>query len=358
MLAVVMVGGYGASEKGIIRAMLGVRCAAGLDLVERLREVDGCRVVVVSDQQTVLEASRWMGCRVWDTRGDTFEWLRVVKEVVRAEAKADEAVLVLGGCAAPLLDSRELEEVAREVRPGEVWQNNRLSPDLVLWKPAAAVFGVKFCRNDNEFGYALEKQGGLNVRFFPGKLGFLFDVDTPVDALLAAGRAECGPRMKRAVKELGHRVRLEEVRKVLCRGDWPDVGLIGRVHPVEAERFGQMRGVRVRIFSEERGMKALGRVERGEVRSLVGAMIEAVGWKRFLEVLGELVACVLFDTRVVLEHFGVKVREAERFAADLGIIEDVEHPFLREMVEAVLKAPVPVVMGGQSLVAGGLRLWL
>jgi hypothetical protein len=105
-------------------------------------------------------------------------------------------------------------------------------------------------------------------------------------------------------------------------------------------------------------MKALGRVERGEVRSLVGAMIEAVGWKRLLEVLGELVECVLFDTRVVLEHFGVKVSEEERFAADLGIIEDVEHPFLREMVEAVLKAPVPVVMGGQSLVAGGLRLWL
>ncbi|WP_132946703.1 hypothetical protein [Tumebacillus sp. BK434] len=293
---------------------------------------------------------------MWETSEGAFDWLGTLQDVVRAAARPGETVAVMGGCAAPLLEAGELVRVAQAVREGEVWQNNRLSPDLVMWRPAERVFGVDVCRNDNEFGYALE-QAGLDVRFFPGELGFGFDLDTPVDGVLAAMHPGCGPRLVEAVAEWPLWRRVHEVRSVLGRGEYADVALIGRVHPVEAERFGQSCKVRIRVFSEERGMKALGRVERGEVRSLVGALVEAVGWSRFFEVLAGQVGCVLFDTRVVLEHFGVQVSEEERFAADLGMMEELRNPFLREMAVAAVSCGVPVLMGGQSLVGGGLRIW-
>lgn len=358
MLAIVMAGGYGDGESGILRAMLEVRRAAAVDLVEKLAGESSFQVVVVSDDHQVLAEARKLLCKAWDTSGGAFRWLNVVQDVVHAYARPDEDVLVLGGCAAPLLQAGALAELAQSLASGEVWQNNRLSPDMVMWKPASAVSAVESCQNDNEFGYALEQQAGLSVRFFPSDLGFRFDLDTPVDALLAAASFACGPRLRKAVVNWGQQVPIERVRAVLHRSDYPDVALIGRVNPVEAERFGQAIGVRVRIFSEERGMKALGRVERGEVRSLLGSLVEAVGWKRFFELLGEQVQCALFDTRVILEHFGVRVSEEERYAADLGWMEQVRNPFLRELAQAALDAPIPVLMGGQSLVGGGLRLWM
>ncbi|ARU61111.1 hypothetical protein CBW65_08560 [Tumebacillus avium] len=337
--------------------MHGARRSAAVDVVEKLARDGRWRTVVVSDDRGILEQGRELGCSVRDTAGADFDWLGTLQEVVRAEAEPGEAVVVLGGCAAPLLDAGELAAVTLQAADGEVWQNNRLSPDLVLWKPAERVFRVEVCRNDNEFGYALER-AGMAVRYFPGLLGFGFDLDTPVDCVLAAMRAECGPRLVKAVSgwELWRRV--EAVRAVLDRGEYADVALLGRVHPVEAERFGQGCKVRLRVYSEERGMKALGRIERGEVRSLVGAMVEAVGWKRFFAVLEEQAGCVLFDTRVALEHLGVHVSERERFAADLGMVEEIQHPVLRELAEAAASCRIPVLMGGQSLVGGGLRIWL
>ena len=47
---------------------------------------------------------------------------------------------------------------------------------------------------------------------------------------------------------------------------------------------------------------------------------------------------------------------ADRFAADLGLAERIEDPGLREFVRAANGSPVPVVLGGHSLVAGGLML--
>ncbi|ASS76886.1 hypothetical protein CIG75_19510 [Tumebacillus algifaecis] len=357
MLVVVLAGGYGSGASGILRAMREARRAAAVDLVEKVVWGKDFRVVLVSDDPVVLDSARSLGCIEWDSSCEEFVWLQVVQDVVRTYARPEEGVAVMGGCAAPLLQVQELEAAAHSVTDGEVWQNNRLSPDLILWKPAQAAFLVRDCHTDNQFGFALESQAGLVVKYLQRSLGFGFDLDTPVDAVLAASRAECGPRLREVVSDWNLWGRVQAVRTVLAR-PYPDVALIGRVHPVEAERFGQGAGVRLRVFSEERGMKALGRVERGEVRSLLGAMVEAVGWQQFFAVLAEQVECVLFDTRVVLEHFGVRVGEEERFAVDLGLLEEVRDPFLRELTSAVAACKVPVLMGGQSLVGGGLRLWV
>ncbi len=105
----------------------------------------------------------------------------------------------------------------------------------------------------------------------------------------------------------------------------------------------------LRVYAEQRGMVASGRLARGEVRSLVGAFLEREGLEGMLAWLGEVADGELWGTRVWLGHRGVQVPAA----ADLGWAEQVRHGRLRRLTEAILAALIPVVTGGQGVVSGG-----
>jgi hypothetical protein len=114
---------------------------------------------------------------------------------------------------------------------------------------------------------------------------------------------------------------------------------------------------RVRLLAEERGMSAAGREDDGRARSLLAMQIEEVGARRFFEEqLPQLCNAAFLDIRPALIHLGIRPPRADRFAADLGLVDGIEDPRLRELVEAANASPVPVVLGGHSLVAGGLML--
>jgi len=80
-------------------------------------------------------------------------------------------------------------------------------------------------------------------------------------------------------------------------------------------------------------------------------------------ILGELADAALVDTRVLIAHrFGADERgwpvSPDRFASDLLLPDRVADPWLRSLTAAVIEAPIPIVLGGHSLVGPGLRLAL
>jgi hypothetical protein len=111
---------------------------------------------------------------------------------------------------------------------------------------------------------------------------------------------------------------------------------------------------RVRLFAEERGMEADGRASDGSARSLLGYHMEAVGLERFFETLAELGDAAFIDTRVLLAHKRVEATREDRFLSDLGRWQEISDPFLRDFTRAALEAPIPVLLGGHSLMSGGL----
>jgi hypothetical protein len=112
----------------------------------------------------------------------------------------------------------------------------------------------------------------------------------------------------------------------------------------------------MRVFSEERGMQAAGRDLSGQARSLLAFHLREVGCRRFFAELAELSDAACIDTRPMLSHLGVQASRADRFWSDLGRPEKIGNPFLREFTQAAREAPLPVVLGGHSLVSGGLML--
>jgi hypothetical protein len=110
---------------------------------------------------------------------------------------------------------------------------------------------------------------------------------------------------------------------------------------------------RIRLFSEERGMRAEGR-EHGKARSLLAYHLQEVGAERFFREIAEMVDAAFIDSRVIFAHLLGDLSRSDRFLSDLGRYDEIQDPFLRDFTEAAMKAPIPVLLGGHSLVAGGL----
>jgi hypothetical protein len=79
------------------------------------------------------------------------------------------------------------------------------------------------------------------------------------------------------------------------------------------------------------------------------------------ERLAELGDAALVDSRVLLAH-RLGVDEAgwpdgeSRFASDLLTASAVADPWLAELTTAAATAPIPIVLGGHTLVGPGVRL--
>ena len=101
-------------------------------------------------------------------------------------------------------------------------------------------------------------------------------------------------------------------------------------------------------------MRASGRQARGEVRSLLGYYLDAVGLERFFETLATMGQAIFLDNRVIFAHQGLWPSAADRFQSDLRQPAKISDPFVQALTEAAMAAPVPVIMGGHSLVSGGM----
>jgi hypothetical protein len=109
-----------------------------------------------------------------------------------------------------------------------------------------------------------------------------------------------------------------------------------------------------RILSEERGMQAGGRGARGEARSLLGLLIDAVGMDGFVRSLEETCDAAFLDTRVLFAHRRLQVSRSDRFSSDALQPSAVSDPWVRDLTAALASARIPVVLGGHSLVSGGV----
>ena len=105
------------------------------------------------------------------------------------------------------------------------------------------------------------------------------------------------------------------------------------------------------MISEERGLRAR---PDGQARSLLGFHLHAVGPEELVASLEELGDAVFFDTRPLFAHLGWDPSRADRFWSDVGAWEEIARPELRAFTRAVAKSRVPIVLGGHSLVSGGL----
>ena len=70
--------------------------------------------------------------------------------------------------------------------------------------------------------------------------------------------------------------------------------------------------------------------------------------------ISSIADAAFIDTRIIFAHFRLQLSEGQRFASDLGWLDSIRQPFVEELTAAVFNAPIPIILGGHSLVAGSM----
>jgi hypothetical protein len=266
-------------------------------------------------------------------------------------------VLYSGGASAPLLGVERWRQVLARLGEAQrlVVTNNLHSCDWVGFVPAVEVLPLIARQgSDNAVAWALAYEGGLPVEDLPASAATRFDLDTPADLLIAGRHPGVGLHLRRFLDGLGWEApQLDGVLAAMAR-EGGSLAVVGRASAAAWAALERATRCWVRVFAEERGMRASGRQGRGEVRSLLADYLDLVGIASFFDQLAELADGVLMDNRVILAARGLWPSASDRFNSDLHRWEQVGEPFLQRFTRGAAAARVPVMMGGHAVVAGGL----
>jgi len=355
VVAVIFEGGNGATT--VDQLMTAVRKEVTLDTCAKLLAVPGIDETVLCTNYPDLAArAAGLGVAV-DYRGadPDFHFGLRLQEVVASRGL--DNVICMGGAAAPLLTGEDLGWIAGVLREQKniAVLNNVQSADLVGFTPAAILSQVELPALDNQLGLVL-RQAGLRRLLIPNAARVNFDLDTPTDVMILAMQPGLGERTRAALSGLDWDwSRLRAAVRVLEQPS-SEVLVTGRVGPPVVTYINMNFTHRMRVISEERGMKALGRDTKGQVISVLGYLLESVGPVRLVEFLEKMCQVAFMDTRVLFHHFGKRLTDHDRFNSDLGRWQLIADPEVRAFTQAVQCSAVPIILGGHSLVSGGL--WL
>jgi len=310
--------------------------------------------------------------------------------VIADRLSPDVGLVILGSGAVPLMSAAERRTFVRAAAgaTGAVLTNNRYSADIVAFAGARAALeglagaraaleglsglgglegletletlggrgGLPDLTTDNALPRWLAERAGLPVTDLRRRWRLGVDIDSPLDLVLLGRRwsidlpSGAGDRAA---------ARLADIRAV---ADDPHAELLvaGRTASSSLAWLERSTAARTRALVEERGLRTSQPGQRPPA-SVLGLLLDRDGPGSFGTHLARLGDAALIDSRVLLAHRLGPDEAAwpsaeDRFASDLLISERIVDPWLRELTAAAVNAPIPVVLGGHTLVGPGLRL--
>jgi hypothetical protein len=308
-----------------------------------------------------------------------------------AKGRGAGGAVVLGSGSIPLAraaDLRRFVEVAAGPG-GRALANNRYSADVVAVSRAADLAELPPLPADNALPRWLEERAGVAVADLRSRWRLGVDIDTPLDLLiLAAGGAGRGGdgagdgvgAFHGTAPLIGER--LAALAEVLTdrRGE---LLVAGRVSATTLRWLENGVACRVRALVEERGLRAASRLAQSGAttdsrppRSVLGELLDRDGPESLARTVATLADAAVIDTRVLLAHRHGADESAwppaeDRFASDLLLPASIADPWLRALTASAagpssISAPGiavatfpsdrPILLGGHTLVNGGLRL--
>ena len=291
------------------------------------------------------------------------------------ERERPAGLVVLGSGAIPLATQRDYRDLVEAASRDDRFclANNRYSADVVAIARADALPGLPDLPGDNALPRWLEEVAGYRIRDLRSRWRLAMDIDGPLDLVLLAPAGDPDGLELAVVRD-----RLAALRSVATNRR-AELVVTGRISAGTILWLERRVAARVRAIVEERGLRAASRLAQADVdigtderagrsairvrppASLLGALLEWTGPEGLGTELAALGDAAVVDTRVLMAHRlgpdpAAWPEPEDRFASDLLLAERIRDPWLRRLTEAARDAPIPVVLGGHSLVGPGLRL--
>lgn len=243
--------------------------------------------------------------------------------------------------------------------------NNVYSADVVAIGAAANLAPVPDLPSDNALPRWLREHAGYEVTDLP-RPRLQIDLDSPLDVVLVDQVLPASGASLDCVDTATVRDRIDRVRAVTA-DSLRQLVVAGRTSAGTLRWLEAATASRTRALIEERGLRAIGLAggegRQAAPRSVLGLVLDDRGPAALGGVLAELGDAAVIDSRVLLAHrLGASESTwpipEDRFASDLLLPEAVHDPWLRDLTAAARDAPIPVLLGGHTLVGPGLRLAL
>lgn len=339
-------------EHLVVRAQI----AAALDTLEKLRALKSIgEIIVATPSAEFAERVQPLGVRVeTDAAADDFHWGNVLVRLIQKYRITHP--LYIGGGSGVLMTRADWESICQRILTEDhlVVTNNFFSSDFAAWTPGDAVLRFEPPPVDNDLAYRLGERAHLRIGALDKNATTQLDIDTPTDLLTLTLYPGIGANLRAFLRS----VPLDTTRLDQIRARLPDnqktIFVAGRVSASLLQFLEHTTRCQWRILSEERGMRASGRDERGEVRSLLGLYLDQVGARQFVAELTQLGHAAIIDSRVLFAHRRLRPTTVDRFYSDLLEPDRIADPWIREFTRAMCHATQPVLLGGHSLVAGGI----
>ncbi|NPV68205.1 MAG: hypothetical protein HPY64_13780 [Anaerolineae bacterium] len=358
--AVIMIGRGGHTPQEMLVAAAQRACT--LDLIGALQRQGIDRIILATPCADWLPA----GLTITVDRDPPggFVFGRRLAEVIQRHALS--RVLYFGGGSTPLLDGPVLSQIIAMLdRPPAatantpdriVLTNNLHSSDwLALTGAQDALPIIRRAERDNSLAWLLNHSGTYDVHVLARKRPAAgMDLDTPADLAIIARHPGIQPHLAAAVRHpLLDSLPVQQIARIAATPE-SHLTLIGRVSPQAWQALNRATQCWVRVFAEERGMVASGRLARGEVRSLIGELIRLQGPQTFFKTLASMTQAAIIDSRPLMAACSHWPDDADRFASDLFLVDSIKDGWLRDFTAAAREAPIPVLLGGHGVVAGSL----
>lgn len=324
-----------------------VRTASAKHVAARLRGFPGVEEIVVA---TALPES-WENSPCVLAQDPPGEWHFGARFTALLSSYKPARLLYLASGAGLLFSDLDWQNLLNAELPQPfAVLNNFYSTDLALLVPP---WPIPDLPRDNSLGMRLW-QAGYACYELPRCAATQLDIDTPGELQILALHPALPEEVREALRGVPT-ARAQALIEALADPD-AEVVLIGRVSGHLLRYLDQEAACRFRVVSEERGMEASGRAERGAVLSLLGLLAENATPSGLVRALSRLGDAVVWDIRVLMAHYGIWPPAEERYACDLLEYKKVHDPRLRELVQACAESPTPFLLGGHSLVSGGMYL--
>ena len=315
----------------------------------------------------------------------------LVGEITAPRLGRRTGLIVLGGGSMPLAGPADLAAFLATARSDSAaaLANNAYSADAIAVSDARLLLNVPDLPSDNALPRWLAEHAGVPVGDLRDRPWLSFDVDSPIDLLLLGRHQGCPADLATLAVEVGDAN--PEVAGALAgvAGTLLDrraeLVVSGRTSSSALAWLERNTVCRVRALVEERGLKASAALALGKhgtdpnrelaadppaaradarqrpPRSVLGMALDARGPGALGAILAELGDAAVVDTRVLLAHrLGAHdshwPKLADRLASDLLRPGDIADAWLRDLTTAALGAPIPVLLGGHTLVGPGLTL--
>ena len=347
---IILHGGTGSGEAE--RMLAAARVAAARGTAESALAAGFEAVIVATDDPSAFEPTIPHVLIDADSAGQSFDFDSRLRGVVSRYGLQRPAVM--GSGSVPLVGVEEFRFIVEQLdaRDPRFVTNNFFSADLTAWTPGDAVERTARMGRDNLLPRRLRDDAGLASVILPRTTATQFDLDTPSDLAVLALMPGLHPALAEAAAAA--RVTADRYRAflpLLC-DRMAQVVVAGRVGSATWQYMERETACRVRMFSEERGLATAPANHRAH--SALGFLLEEVGIQRFFERMALLGDALVLDSRVIEAHLGLDPSREDRFQSDQLNYGAIGDEFLRRFTEGAANAPIPVLLGGHSLVSGGL----